>query len=69
MITVLNEMVQKGGRDTEKNIFGEKGGYKVRMSKNTMGLGCPKCGGEILKETYLGGSIYYCTQCQPLVKD
>lgn len=69
IITVLNEMVQNGGRDTEKNIFGEKGSYKVRMSKNTMGLGCPKCGGKIVKETYLGGSIYYCTQCQPFIKE
>ena len=68
MITVLNEMVQKGGRDTEKNIFGEKGGYKVRMSKNTMGQCCPECGGEVIKESYLGGSIYYCTQCQPFIK-
>jgi len=68
IISVLNEMTQKGGRDTEKNIFGEKGGYKVSMSKNTMGHSCLKCGGEIVKETYLGGSIYYCTQCQPFIK-
>ena len=67
-ITVLDKMTQKGGRDTEKNIFGEKGGYKVRMSKNTMGQCCPECGGEVIKESYLGGSIYYCTQCQPFIK-
>lgn len=67
--TVLNDMVQNGGRDTEKNIFGEKGGYKVRMSKNTLSLNCPKCGGAIVKEAYLGGSIYYCAECQPFIKE
>lgn len=67
--SVLKEMIQKGGRDTEKDIFGHKGGYKVQMSKNSLGTGCPKCGNEIVKETYLGGSIYYCPLCQPLINE
>ena len=25
-----------------------------------------KCGSIIIKENYLGGSIYYCKECQPL---
>ncbi len=65
---VLLKMIQGGGRDTEKDLLGQKGGYKTQMSKNTMALSCPKCGGEIIKETYLGGSVYYCEHCQPLVK-
>lgn len=68
IIAALHDMVEYGGRDTEKDIFGRKGGYKVLMSKNTVSSGCPKCGGQIIKEAYLGGSVYYCPLCQPLIK-
>jgi formamidopyrimidine-DNA glycosylase len=27
---------------------------------------CPKCGGTIVKEAYLGGAVYYCPVCQKL---
>ena len=68
VISVIKKMVKCGGRDTEKDIYGNKGGYKVKMSKNSISEGCPKCGSEIVKETYLGGSIYYCPVCQPFIK-
>jgi formamidopyrimidine-DNA glycosylase len=60
-------MLDKGGRDTETDLFGEKGGYHTILSKNTYGQPCPKCGGEIIKENYMGGSVYYCPSCQPLI--
>ena len=63
---VLREMTERGGRDTEKDLFGNVGGYKTKMSKNSCGAGCPVCHGEITKEAYLGGSVYYCSSCQPL---
>ena len=66
---VLKDMTEKGGRDTEKDIFGRTGGYKTQLSKNTFADGCPLCGGEIVKEAYLGGAVYYCPKCQPLIKD
>ncbi len=65
IINVLQHMAEKGGRDTEKDIFGKKGGYKVLLSKNTLKNPCTKCGGQLIKETFLGGSIYYCPYCQP----
>lgn len=68
MVNVLKEMGQRGGRDTEKDLYGNSGGYITKLSRNTLGLGCPKCGGEIIKEAYLGGSVYYCPKCQPIVK-
>ena len=68
IIVVVNDMVKCGGRDTEKDIFGHKGGYNVKMSKNTVGCGCTKCEDTIIKETYMGGSVYYCPSCQPLIK-
>lgn len=60
----LKEMVGKSGRDTEMDLFGEKGGYKTAMSKNHQGRPCPVCGVGIIKQAYMGGSIYFCPGCQ-----
>jgi formamidopyrimidine-DNA glycosylase len=59
-------MAAKGGRDTEMDLFGRPGGYKTVLSKMTVNKPCPKCGTPIKKESYLGGSIYYCAKCQVL---
>lgn len=66
MVSVLGEMTAEGGRDTEKDLFGNPGGYKTKMSKNALAVGCPVCGGTVTKEAYLGGSVYYCPNCQAL---
>ena len=60
----LSEMTTKGGRDTENDLLGKRGGYETRLSKNTLGQPCPICRTLIKKEAYLGGSIYYCAKCQ-----
>lgn len=60
----LKSMTEKGGRDTEKDFYGNSGGYKTILSKNTYKNPCPNCGGDIIKEAYLGGTIYYCPVCQ-----
>lgn len=62
----LQQMVELGGRDTEKDFWGQWGGYKVILSKNTYKNPCPHCGHEIIREAYLGGTIYYCPECQKL---
>lgn len=62
--TTLASMVEGGGRDTERDLFGNHGGYKTKLSKNTVLSLCANCGGIIRKETYMGGSIYFCEQCQ-----
>jgi len=62
--STLTEMLHQGGRDTEKDLFGKNGGYRTRLSKNTVGRPCPVCQTLIAKEAYLGGSIYYCSGCQ-----
>lgn len=64
VVTVLKEMKELGGRDTEKDLFGNPGGYHTKLSRNTLAKGCPYCGGSICKEAYLGGAIYYCPVCQ-----
>jgi len=60
----LKEMAHKGGRDTEKDLFGNPGGYKTLMSGKTWKDPCPVCGGTIEKQAYMGGSVYFCSSCQ-----
>lgn len=66
--STLREMTDRGGRDTEKDLLGRAGGYKTLLSKNTCSGPCPVCGGTFVKEAYLGGAVYYCPACQPLIK-
>lgn len=60
----LAKMRDAGGRDTEKDIYGNPGGYTTLLSKNTYKAPCPLCGHGIVKTNYLGGTIYYCEECQ-----
>ena len=62
----LKEMVDNRGRNTEKDLFSNNGGYITIMSKNTVGKNCDECGSLLSKGNYMGGSIYYCTGCQKL---
>jgi formamidopyrimidine-DNA glycosylase len=60
----LADMTDSGGRDTERDLFGNPGGYKTKLSKNNILSICPDCGGAVIKEAYMGGSVYYCEVCQ-----
>ena len=62
----LKDMINHGGRDTEKDLFGNYGDYVTKLSKKTVGQPCINCGTLITKENYMGGSIYYCSNCQKL---
>jgi len=62
----LNEMVKNGGRNTEKDLFGNPGSYEVILSNKTFKDPCPVCGSKLVKESYLGGTIYFCPICQEL---
>lgn len=64
--TTLGNMTDLGGRDTERDLFGQCGKYKTLLSKNTANKPCPVCGDTIKKEAYLGGAVYYCPSCQKL---
>ena len=65
---ILLLMALRGGRDSEKDLFGEPGGYQTRLSSKTLGFPCPRCGGDVVRKAYLGGSVYYCETCQPIVR-
>jgi formamidopyrimidine-DNA glycosylase len=60
----LEEMTAQGGRDTTRDLFGQPGGYITRLSQASVGKSCPICGGTIIKQAYMGGSIYFCDGCQ-----
>lgn len=62
----LKDMTDRGGRDTEADLFGLPGGYTTILSRNTLGAPCPRCGGAIVREAYLGGNVYSCRECQPI---
>lgn len=62
--TTIRQMVEQGGRDVEKDLYGKPGGYQTVLSKNTYPYPCPACGGPITREAFLGGNIYYCAHCQ-----
>lgn len=60
----IDDIYRRGGRNTETDLFGKNGNYVGSLSKDTAGKACPRCGETIVKENYLGGSIYYCRGCQ-----
>lgn len=65
---LLAAMTAAGGRDTEKDLFGNSGGYKTVMSKKNDGMPCPACCGIIKRMAYLGGNVYVCEGCQSIAK-
>ncbi|MDO8055671.1 MAG: hypothetical protein Q6361_02315 [Candidatus Hermodarchaeota archaeon] len=60
----LSEMVKLGGRESEFDLFNQRGGYKLILHSKVVGESCPECGGLIQKIAYLGGSSYFCSSCQ-----
>ena len=64
IVTLLPKMAKEGGRDTEKDLFGNYGSYMTYLSKKTYDQPCSQCGYPIHKESYMGGTIYYCEHCQ-----
>ncbi len=66
--TVLRQMADLGGRNTEKDLFGNPGGYQSILSAKTCKEPCPVCGGAITRKAYMGGNVYFCGHCQPLQK-
>ncbi len=65
---IIPEVIAAGGLDTGKNIFGKPGFYVTKASRNTLDKPCEHCGEHIIKESHLGGVVYYCPRCQPIVK-
>jgi len=64
IVDTLQEVIAKGGRYDEYDLFNQRGGYIRLMDKNSVGCPCPNCGSSIQKIQYLGGACYLCPRCQ-----
>ena len=64
IIETVQAIIDDGGRYDEVDLYGAKGGYIRIMDKNAVGKACPRCGTDIQKISYLGGSCYFCPGCQ-----
>ena len=62
----LEQMVELGGRNGEKDLYNQYGRYPRMLYSKTVGHPCPECGTPIEKSQYLGGSVYYCPTCQKI---
>jgi formamidopyrimidine-DNA glycosylase len=60
----LAEMVELGGRDSERDLYNQDGRYQRLMHSKSVGHPCRECGMPIEKRSYLGGSVYFCPTCQ-----
>ena len=64
IVGTLSQMIELGGRESERDLYGNCGGYLRLLDTKTQGTPCLSCGTPIEKSQYLGGAIYYCPTCQ-----
>lgn len=64
ILETVREIIDKGGRYDEYDLYNNPGGYVRIMDRNSMERPCPECGGAIEKIQYLGGACYFCPSCQ-----
>jgi len=64
ILDTVHEVIEKGGRYDEFDLYNNPGGYIRLMDKNALNRPCPECGGKIEKMQYLGGACYFCRNCQ-----
>jgi formamidopyrimidine-DNA glycosylase len=64
IVETVKQVIAAGGRYDETDLYGNPGGYVRLMDKNAVGQPCPECGTPIEKMSYLGGTCYYCPECQ-----
>jgi formamidopyrimidine-DNA glycosylase len=64
IVDTVNEVIEKGGRYDETDLYNHPGEYVRIMDKNALARPCPGCGGEVEKIQYLGGACYLCQNCQ-----
>jgi formamidopyrimidine-DNA glycosylase len=64
LIEIVNEIIEKGGRYDEYDLYNNPGKYIRLMDKNALKSPCPKCAGKVEKIQYLGGACYFCPSCQ-----
>ena len=63
-VDILRSATDLGGRDTERDLFNQAGGYVRLMDRRTAGQPCPACKTPVEKISFLGGACYLCPRCQ-----
>lgn len=63
--STLREAADLGGRDNEYGLHNQPGGYARILDSTAAGKPCPDCTIPIEKTSFLGGSCYFCPNCQP----
>lgn len=63
---VAREALAQGGRQAERDLFDQPGGFETALNKDTVNGPCPDCGTIIEKFSFEGGACYICPVCQPL---
>ncbi|MBN1330555.1 MAG: hypothetical protein JXA54_13860 [Candidatus Heimdallarchaeota archaeon] len=66
MQDVIKLAIEKKGRDTEVDLFGQPGNYKPLLDKRMYNQSCPKCKTIITKLHVDGSTSYICPNCQKL---
>mgnify|MGYP000212266211 FL=1 len=64
ILSVAREAVAAGGRNVERDLYNNPGGYAPALGKATLGQPCPKCLTPIEKFSFEGGACYVCPNCQ-----
>lgn len=64
IVKTAQEVMEKGGRYDEFDLYGNPGRYVRLMDKKAVERPCPGCGREVEKIQYLGGACYFCPNCQ-----
>ncbi len=64
IVKTVRDVIAKGGRSDELDLFGRPGRYERILSSRTAGKPCPECGTKTEKIAYLGGTCYFCPKCQ-----
>lgn len=64
ILNTVHAAIAQGGRYDEYDLYNQPGKYVRLMDKNTVDHPCPKCGRSIEKMNYLGGTCYFCANCQ-----
>ncbi len=64
IVATVGEVIERGGRYDEYDLYGRRGGYVRLMDGKAVGRPCPACGAVVEKMQYLGGTCYFCRVCQ-----
>ncbi len=64
IVQTVDQVIAKGGRYDEFDLYGAPGKYIRLMDRASAGKPCRRCGTRIVKIQFLGGACYFCPHCQ-----